>query len=109
MKALNADLAVLNERYQEFVRARQAAVHSYMGYDDSIARLRTKSREALQTVNQLMSRQGHLIETVAISELKSRQERLIAYQTQARYAVADSYDRATKTQASKPEGNGESQ
>jgi hypothetical protein len=109
LKALNADLAVMNDRYQEFVRARQAAVHSYMGYDDSIARLRTHSREALQTVNQLMNRQGHLIETVAISELKSRQERLVAYQTQARYAVADSYDRATKTQAQKPEGNGVSQ
>lgn len=109
LKALNADLAVMNERYQEFVRARQAAVHSYMGYDDTIARLRRQSREALQTINQLMSRQGHLIETVAVSELKSRQERLIAYQTQARYAVADSYDRATKNQSQKPEGNGESQ
>lgn len=109
LNALNADLAVMNERYQEFVRARQAAVHSYMGYDDTIARLRTQSREALQTVNQLMSRQGHLIETVAISELKSRQDRLIAYQTQARYAVADSYDRATKIQAQQPEANGVSQ
>jgi hypothetical protein len=102
LKALNADLAVLNQRYQEFVRSRQAAVHSYMGYDDMIARLRTQSREALQNVNQLMSRQGHLIETVAVSELKSRQQRLEAYQTQARYAVADSYDRATKIQAQKP-------
>jgi hypothetical protein len=109
LKALNADLAVMNERYQEFVRARQAAVHSYMGYDDTIARLRTHSREALQTISQLMSRQGHLIETVAISELKSRQERLIAYQTQARYAVADSYDRATKTQGLKPQAKEESQ
>lgn len=109
LKALNADIAVMNDRYQEFVRARQAAVHSYMGYDDTIARLRTQSREALQTVNQLMSRQGHLIETVAVAELKARQERLVAYQTQARYAVADSYDRATKTQAQKPSANGESQ
>lgn len=109
LKALNADLAVMNERYQEFVRARQAAVHSYMGYDDTIARLRTQSREALQTVNQLMSRQGHLIETVAISELKARQDRLIAYQTQARYAVADSYDRATKTQSSTPPVSGGAQ
>lgn len=109
LKALNADLAVMNERYQEFVRARQAAVHSYMGYDDTIARLRTQSREALQTVNQLMSRQGHLIETVAVSELKARQQRLEAYQTQARYAVADSYDRATKTQAQQPKANGGTQ
>jgi hypothetical protein len=109
LKALNADIAVMNERYQEFVRARQAAVHSYMGYEDTIARLRTQSREALQTINQLMSRQGHLIETVAVSELKARQARLEAYQTQARYAVADSYDRATKTQAQKPQAKAGSQ
>lgn len=101
LKALNADVAVLDEQYREFVRSRQAATHSYMGYDDTIARLRTQSREALQTVNQLMSRQGHLIETVAVSELKSRRQRLEVYQTQARYAVADSYDRATKTPAGK--------
>ena len=99
LNALNADIAVLNEQYQQFVRARQAAVHSYMGYDDIIARLRTQAREAQQTVEKLMNRQGHLIETVAIDELKSRRQRLEAYQTQARYAVADSYDRATKAQA----------
>ena len=58
LKALNADLAVMNAQYQEFVRARQAAVHSYMGYDDTIARLRTQSREALQTINQLMARRA---------------------------------------------------
>ena len=47
----------------------------------------------------LIARQGALIETVAINELKARAERLEAYQSQARYAVADSYDRATKAQA----------
>ncbi len=59
--------------------------------------LRNRVRDALAQVNTLLARQGNLIETVAISELKSRGERLEAYQTQARYAVADSYDRATKT------------
>ena len=52
----------------------------------------------MQTVNQLMAKQGHLIETVAIDELKTRRARLEVYQTQARYAVADSYDRAAKAQ-----------
>ena len=98
LKELNADIAVMNTRYREFVRARQAAVHSYEGYDDTIARLRRQSRDALRTLDQLMNRQGHLIETVAVSELKARQQRLETYQTQARYAVADSYDRATKMQ-----------
>jgi hypothetical protein len=98
LNALNADVAVLTKQYQQFVRTRQAAVHSYMGYGDTISRLRTRAAESLQTVNQLMAKQGHLIESVAIDELKTRRARLEIYQTQARYAVADSYDRAAKVQ-----------
>jgi tetratricopeptide (TPR) repeat protein len=98
LNALNADIAVMTQQYQQFVRTRQSAAHSYMGYDDTISRLRTKAAEALHTVNQLMARQGRLIETVAIEELKTRRARLEVYQTQARYAVADSYDRAAKAQ-----------
>jgi len=93
---LNQDVRVLKERYNAFVRARQAAVHSYAGYDQPISRLRSRVRDALEQVSTLQGRQGHLIETVAISELKARSERLEGYQTQARYAVADSYDRATR-------------
>lgn len=106
LHALNADVAVLTKQYDEFVRARQAAVHSYMGYEDTISRLRTRARESLQTVNQLMAQQGHLIDTVAINELKARRGRLEIYQTQARYAVADSYDRATKAQGNAAQGSG---
>ena len=98
LRALNEDVATLKARYDAFVRARQAAVHSYVGYDLPIDRLRTRVSAALQQVNTLMARQGELIETVAINELKNRGERLERYQTQARYAVADSYDRATRVQ-----------
>jgi len=97
---LNADVRMLEERYTAFVRARQAAVHSYAGYDQSIGHLRTRDSEALERVNKLLARQGHLIEAVAIEELDTRHKRLEAYQIQARYAVADSYDRALKERAS---------
>jgi hypothetical protein len=70
-----------------------------MGYELPISRLRTRVSEALTQVNTLIARQGQLIENVAVAELKARGERLEVYQTQARYAVADSYDRATKAQA----------
>ena len=96
---LGEALDVLNERYDGFVRTRQAAVHSYEGYDTPIARLRTRVSQALSTVNQLVARQGHALEVVAIDELTARLERLAEYQDQARYALADSYDRATKAQA----------
>jgi hypothetical protein len=93
---LNEDVVVLQEKYRGFVRARQAAVHSYAGYNQSITRLRTRVAEALERVDSLQARQGHVIEAVAIDELNTRRQRLEAYQVQARYAVADSYDRALK-------------
>jgi hypothetical protein len=98
LEALDADLVTLQERYQAFVRVRQASVHSYTGYDDGIRDLRNRVRDSLERVGQLQKQQGLLIEEVAIAELTARTERLQGYQTQARYAVADSYDRASQAQ-----------
>jgi tetratricopeptide (TPR) repeat protein len=96
---LNAHVAALNAQYEAFVRARQAATHSYVGYDVRIARLRERVDAALQRIGIVMARQGHMLETVAINQLKARRERLVDQQTQARYAVADSYDRAARLQS----------
>jgi hypothetical protein len=93
---LNTAIDAMSDRYQSMVRTRQAATHSYVGYDVPIKQLRTRVAESLEKVQRLMARQGHLIETVAIGELKARRERLDAYQSKARFAVADSYDRATR-------------
>jgi hypothetical protein len=99
LNELNVVVAAMNERYHSMVRTRQAATHGYVGYDVQITQLRRRVGEALERVNLLMARQGHLIETVAINELRGRRERLDAYQAKARYAVADSYDRAARLQA----------
>ncbi len=96
LNELNAHVDTLTRQYDAFVRTRQAATHSYVGYDVQIERLRERVRDALQRVDTLMARQGHMIETVAINRLNARRERLVAQQTQARYAVADSYDRAAR-------------
>jgi predicted negative regulator of RcsB-dependent stress response len=96
---LNAHVDALTRQYDAFVRTRQAAEHSHVGYDIQISRLRERVRDALQRLDILMARQGHMIETVAINQLNARRERLVAQQVEARYAVADSYDRAARTQA----------
>jgi len=99
LRELNQAVEVMNARYEAFVRARQAAVHSYLGYDESLEGLRTRVGDALERVNTLMARQGNLIEQVAIEVLEERGKHLEAFETQARYAVADSYDRAIKAQS----------
>ena len=102
LNELNAHVDALTRQYDAFVRTRQAATHSYVGYDVQIERLRERVGDALQRVNILMARQGHMIETVALNRLDARRARLVAQQTQARFAVADSYDRAASVQP--PEG-----
>src|SRR5262245_14536441 len=96
---LNAPVDALSRQYDAFVKTRQAATHSYVGYDVQIARLRERVEKALQGVDSLMTRQGQMIETVAINQLDARRERLVAQQTEARFGVADSYDRAARAQS----------
>ena len=96
---LNTQIDALTRQYEAFVRTRQAATHSYVGYDVQITQLRERARRALERVDTLMARQGHMIETVAINQLQARRERLVAQQTQARYGVADSYDRTARVQS----------
>ena len=98
---LNRVVDQLKRQYAAFVRVRQAATQSYKGYDDEIRRQRLKIREAREKVGELMARQGHMLETMAVNELVRRRERLAELQIKARFGMADSYDRATRAQTQK--------
>ena len=100
---LDVHVARLNEIYNSFVRTRQAATQSYKGYEKSLQRLSVKIRAALGKVKILMARQGHMIEVMAVNELEQRRQRLEEYQVKARFAMAESYDRATKAKQEKVE------
>jgi len=99
LRALNADVDAMTARYDAFVRARQAATQSFTGYAASIEDLRRRTGEGLERLALLMERQGEMLEAVAVQELKARRLQLEAQQNQARFAFADSYDRAAKAQA----------
>ena len=107
--ALDKDIARLKEIYGSFVRTRQAATQSYQGYDEQIRRLRIKTQNAMQTVNTLMARQGHMLEVMAVNELVQRRQRLEESQVKARFAMAESYDRATTGQGQGATGSDKEQ
>jgi len=98
LKNLNDEVALLKRQYTSFVRTRQAATQSYQGYKDGLRRQRVRIREAREQVDTLMARQGHMLETMAVNVLSRRRERLAEFQIKARFAMADSYDRATRAQ-----------
>lgn len=95
---LDSDVERLRSIYRSFVRSRQAATQSYKGYDDQIRQLRNRVRDATEKVNTLMARQGHMIDVMAENELDQRRKRLEEFQIQARFALSESYDRASKKQ-----------
>ncbi len=101
LQALNQDVAQLNEQYTAFVRTRQAATQSCEGYDGTIRRLRQRIAASLEQVETVLPRQGHLIEVMAVNELTARRDRLEEFQVKARFAFADSYDRASRTEGVK--------
>jgi hypothetical protein len=96
---LNREVEQLKKQYTAFVRTRQAATQSYEGYDDVIRRQRLLIRKSRENVDELMARQGHMLETMAVNELTARRERLTEFQIKARFATAESYDRAVRDQS----------
>jgi hypothetical protein len=98
LRDLNREVDLLKRQYNAFVRTRQAATQSYEGYDDVIDRQRSLIGKGREKVGELMARQGHMLETMAVNELTARRERLAEFQTKARFTMADSYDRATRAQ-----------
>ncbi len=101
LRDLNHAIELLDQQYTDFVRIRQAATQSYKGYDATIRNLRIRIASAIDTVATLMARQGHMLEVMAVNELSRRRTRLEEFQVKARFAMADSYDRATRRQAEK--------
>ncbi len=98
MQTLDVYINKLNTVYQSFVRTRQAATQSYEGYTIPIRQLKTKIKSTQVKLNGIMARQGRLIEALAVNELERRRNLLEEYQIKARFALAESYDRATKKQ-----------
>ncbi|MGI9223936.1 MAG: hypothetical protein ACR2QX_05625 [Woeseiaceae bacterium] len=99
LNELNDAMDVMRAAYDQYVRARQAATHSYEGYQEPLDGLRARVGDSIDTVWVLMARQGRELEIAAIDELTARRRRLAKYRDKARFALADSYDRATQSQA----------
>ena len=96
--SLDEIIKQLKITYNSFIRTRQAATQSYEGYTIPIRQFRTRLFTAQRELKGVMAKQGRLLETMAINELDRRRKRLEEYQIKARFALAESYDRATKAQ-----------
>lgn len=101
LRELDQELDALNRQHRSFASTRHTAIGGYQGYDDALRRLRQGIGADREKVRALIVSQGQVLETLAVNELTRRRDWLEELRVKARFALADSYDRASKARTQK--------
>lgn len=105
LRELDASLEELQNRWVRVQRARATVPTNTGEFADRIAALAERIKAVRERLTHTAAKQSDYLQTVAASELSAQQERLAAYAVQARFALADIYDR-TADQADGAAGAG---
>lgn len=103
LRELDSLLDDLQAQHQKVVRFKREAHQSFEGYEIPFQRLRTRLQSLRTRIQGVMEQQARYLEKVAVKELDRRRQKLADYRVKARFALAESYDRATKKQAREAE------
>lgn len=88
--------------HDELVAARVAqdtTTDRYASHEETLDSLSVRITVAIDNVDDLLERQGRLLEKLALDELTSRLRRLDVYASKARFGLADSKDRLQRQDA----------
>ena len=94
LRELDAALEELQNRWARLQQARGAVVANTGEFAARITALAARVRAMRERLAQAAEQQNRYLQDVAVAELRAQKERLDAYALQARFALADIYDRA---------------
>jgi tetratricopeptide (TPR) repeat protein len=97
---LDSAMKKLSHQYDRYVLIRAATSESFTGYDNLLATLDKRIEGVRGEIESVAKRQGQLLEEMAVNELVKRRKKIREMQVKARFAMADSFDRATMKKAS---------
>ena len=103
LRQLDKVIAETKRSQARLDRRKSEAALSYRGYDRALNDLQARLDYLKIKISGLKAHQGQYMERRAISELQRRKRRLQRYRTKARFAMAESYDRALREQKGKVE------
>lgn len=104
-RALRSLDAALNEAQNRYVRVRQArasVTEDVGGFGERVAALGARIAALRDQLHAAAAAQERFLEQLAQHELLAQKDRLDAYQVQARFALADIYDRADNAPPAAP-------
>jgi hypothetical protein len=95
LREIDVALEELQSRWVRLQQARGAVLLSNQDFSRRIAALAARVRDMRERLAQASEQQSHYLDGMAEAELAAQKERLDAYALQARFALADIYDRGS--------------
>ena len=96
LQVIDATLAQAQQRDAALAQAQRDEPARFEQFAQRIAALRPRLQAEIPRVAALEAQQQAAVQEIAVAALTRQKERLVAYSTQARYAVAQLYDRANE-------------
>ena len=96
LQVIDATLAQAQQRDAALAQAQRDEPARFEQFAQRIAALRPRLQAEIPRVAALEAQQQAAVQEIAVAALVRQKERLVAYSTQARYAVAQLYDRANE-------------
>lgn len=100
IEALAAALEVADASRLSLLKRKEAVPLLYSGHEQRLQQFEQRLSYLSTRIEAIRAQQGQFIEQMAVTQLNARKDRLRRYQTKARFAAAESYDRATAKQES---------
>ncbi|EWS55210.1 hypothetical protein [Methylibium sp. T29] len=95
LQTIDSELAEARRRDTALAQAQRDEPVRFGSFDGRIAELDRRIQALIPRVAALSREQQQVVQDIAVAALTRQQERLTAYLTQARFAVAQLHDRAT--------------
>lgn len=95
LRDIDSALEELQTRWARLQQARGAAVADTQDFSGRIAELAARIRDVRSRLAAAQGQQNEYLEQVAVGELETQRQRLDTYALQARFALADIYDRSS--------------
>ncbi len=109
MKTIDTELALAREREAAVARAQVEEPARHEAFAKRIAELSARIQALIPRVAALSGEQGKEVQELAVAELARQKDRLTVYSQQARFAVAQMYDRATSETPTKKDSDAPAQ
>lgn len=102
LAGLEDDIAEATHRHNKVSAALENVKSGFSGYDERINALRQRILELQPKVRLARAGAATEIRKMATNELEQRRQRLVSYRSQARYALARTYDQLAHSGESRP-------